>query len=81
MMRSTFSTTTMASSTTIPIARIKPNRVIVFKEKPKASMTPNVPIKEIGTATMGMMVARQFCRVRNTTRITRNRASNNALNT
>jgi len=81
MIRSTFSTTTMASSTTIPMARIKPNKVIVFKEKPKASMTPKVPIKEIGTATIGMMVARQFCKVRNTTKITKNKASNKALNT
>ena len=34
MLRSTFSTTTMASSTTMPIARIRPNSVSMFTEKP-----------------------------------------------
>jgi hypothetical protein len=32
ILRSTFSTTTMASSTTMPIARIRPNRVSVLIE-------------------------------------------------
>ena len=76
MIRSTFSTTTMASSTTIPIARMRPNRVIMLSENPNASMIPKVPISEIGTAITGIRVARQFCRERNTTRITRTRASN-----
>ena len=61
IMRSTFSTTTMASSTTIPMASTNPSRVSIFSEKPKMSMNPNVPISEIGTATSGMRVARQLC--------------------
>ncbi|MNU08524.1 hypothetical protein D3C72_2546060 [compost metagenome] len=34
--RSTFSTTTMASSTTMPIASTRPNKVSMLSEKPKA---------------------------------------------
>ena len=79
MMRSTFSTTTMASSTTIPMARINPSSVRMFSEKPKMSMKPNVPMSEMGTATTGMSVARQLCKERNTTTITRNNASNSVL--
>ena len=74
MMRSTFSTTTIASSTTIPMARIRPSSVIMFSENPKTSITPKVPISEIGT--IGMSVARQFCNERKTTRITSSNASN-----
>ncbi len=79
MMRSTFSTTTMASSTTIPMARISPSRVSMFREKPNRSITPNVPIREIGTAMTGITVALQFCRDRNTTRITSRSASKRVL--
>ena len=64
MMRSTFSTTTMASSTTMPMARINPSSVSIFSENPKSIITPKVPIREIGTATTGMIVARQLCRER-----------------
>ena len=79
IMRSTFSTTTIASSTTIPMASTRPSRVMVFSEKPKISITPKVPIREMGTAIAGTMVARQFCSERNTTRITSSRASNRVL--
>jgi hypothetical protein len=78
---STFSTTTMASSTTIPMARINPSKVSMFREKPKISMKPKVPIREIGTATIGITVARQLCKDRNTTSTTRISASNNVLYT
>ena len=81
MIRSTFSTTTMASSTTIPMARINPSKVSILSEKPNISIKPNVPIKEIGTATIGITVARQLCRERNTTIITRTNASNKVLYT
>ena len=77
--RSTFSTTTIASSTTIPIARINPSKVSIFKENPIINMNPNVPIREIGTAIVGIRAARQFCNDRNTTNTTRNKASNNVL--
>ena len=75
IMRSTFSTTTMASSTTIPMARISPSSVIMLSEKPNASITPNVPISDMGTAMTGISVARQFCSDRKTTRITSSNAS------
>ena len=81
MMRSTFSTTTIASSTTVPIARTRPSSVRVLREKPKMSMTPKVPIREMGTAMAGMRVALQLCRERNTTKITRKRASKRVLYT
>ena len=81
MMRSTFSTTTMASSTTIPMASTSPNKVSMFSEKPNISMKPKVPIKEIGTATTGISVARQLCSERNTTMITSTNASNKVLYT
>jgi hypothetical protein len=45
MMRSTFSTTTMASSTTIPITSTMPNMVSTLMEKPSASNVANVPSK------------------------------------
>ena len=51
MLRSTFSTTTIASSTTMPMASTSPNRVSVLIEKPKSSMNANVPTIETGTAT------------------------------
>ena len=37
MLRSTFSTTTMASSTTMPMASTRPNSVRVLIEKPNSS--------------------------------------------
>ena len=81
MMRSTFSTTTIASSTTIPMARIRPNKVSMLSEKPNISMKPKVPIREIGTATTGISVARQLCRERKTTKITSTSASKSVLYT
>ena len=36
----------------------------MLSEKPKASITPKVPISEIGTAMVGISVARQFCNER-----------------
>ena len=54
-------------------------RQIMLSENPNASITPNVPISEIGTAMVGMSVARQFCSERQTTRITSSRASNLSL--
>ena len=67
MLRSTFSTTTMASSTTMPMASTRPNSVSVLIEKPSTGITAKVPISDTGTASSGMIVARQVCRNRNTT--------------
>src|SRR5260370_39220660 len=41
MLRSTFSTTTMASSTTIPMAKTRPNKESALIENPNANMTAN----------------------------------------
>ena len=69
----TFSITTIASSTTIPIARMSPKRVIRFIEYPTTSRTANVPISDTGIARVGTSVDRQSCKninVTSTTRIT-----------
>src|SRR3954468_24530747 len=62
MFRSTFSTTTMASSTTMPIASTRPNSDSVLIEKPNISITANVPTTDTGTASSGITEARQVCR-------------------
>ena len=75
MLRSTFSTTTIASSTTMPIASTKPNSDSAFTEKPNRFMIAKVPTMEIGTASSGMIEARQVCRNRITTSTTSATAS------
>ena len=64
MWCSTASTTTIASSTTRPMASTRPNSDSVLSEKPSAGKTMNVPISDTGTAMTGISVARQFCRNR-----------------
>ncbi|KWV86457.1 hypothetical protein PFLmoz3_03890 [Pseudomonas fluorescens] len=56
MMRSTFSTTTMASSTRMPIANTMPNMVSTLIEKPSSNMVAKVPISAIGTTSVGIKV-------------------------
>ena len=73
----TASTTTIASSTTMPIARTRPNMESVFTEKPRSGKKMNVPMRETGTVSSGMIVARRFCRKMNTTIVTRTTASRN----
>ena len=80
-MRSTFSTTTIASSTTMPMASTRPNSDRLFSEKPRAGMTANVPISDTGTAISGMIEARQFCRNTSTTMTTSRIASNSVWTT
>src|ERR1700757_4399639 len=75
MLCSTASTTTMASSTTIPIASTKPNNDRLLSENPNAAITAKVPTNDTGTATIGMRVARQVCRNTSTTINTRTTAS------
>src|SRR5258708_37622136 len=70
MLRSQFSTTTIASSTTIPIASTRPNKVSVLIEKPSVSSTAKVPTTATGTASSGMIEARQVCRNMTTTSAT-----------
>ncbi len=81
MMRSTFSTTTMASSTSRPIASTMASMVSVLIEKPAAASTPKVPSSTTGTASVGISVARMFCRNSRMTRKTRPIASNSVLTT
>src|SRR3546814_18172403 len=78
--RSTFSTTTIASSTTMPIESTSPNSDSVFSEKPNTYMTANVPTNETGTATSGMIDARQVWRKRNTKMTTSRVASTSETN-
>ena len=75
MLRSTFSTTTIASSTTMPIASTSPNSDRLLSVNPKIPMKKKVPISDTGIATMGMIAARHVCRNRITTSTTRTMAS------
>ena len=81
MWRWTASTTTMASSTTMPIARTSPKSVRLLRLKPEAANTANVPTIATGTATRGMMAERQFCKNKRTTKATSSTASRSVLNT
>ena len=79
--RSTFSTTTMASSTTMPIASTRPNSEMLFRLKPSAAMTAKVPTMATGTAISGISAARQFCRNTSTTIATSATASSSVRTT
>ena len=72
---STFSITTMASSTTRPIASTMANSVRVLMLNPSATKLAKVPIRDTGIASTGISVARQLCKKRNTMRITSIKAS------
>ncbi len=56
MIRSTFSTTTIASSTRMPIASTMPNMVSTLIENPASSMIVQVPSSAIGTTIVGIRV-------------------------
>ena len=75
MCRSMFSITTIASSTTRPVASVMPNSVSVLIEKPNSLTNAKVPMSDTGIVMAGMRVVRQFCRNRNITRMTRPIAS------
>ncbi len=79
--RSTFSTTTMASSTNRPMASTMPNIVSVLIEYPNSDSTPKVPSRTTGTASVGINVARMFWRKTNMTMKTSTMASNSVLTT
>ncbi len=81
MLRSTFSTTTIASSTTMPIASTSPKSVSALIEKPRRYSTENVPTMETGTAMSGMIEARHVCRKRITTSTTSAIASRSVVTT
>ena len=79
--RSTFSTTTMASSTIIPIASTMPNMVRILIEYPLNSITVKVPSSATGATIAGISVQRIFCKNSNITRKTRTIASTNVCTT
>ena len=81
MWRSTFSTTTMASSTTMPIDNTRPNSDRVFSENPIRCMTAKVPTSETGTAISGISEARQLRRNSTTTTTTSRIASSRVVAT
>ncbi len=66
-----FSRTTIALSTTIPTAKLKPASEITFRFRPVTAMTTNVPITEIGIATPITRVGRGLRRNSSRTRIAR----------
>ena len=72
---STASTTTMASSTTRPMASTSPKSERVLMEKPSMGKMAKVPTSDTGTARSGIRVARHPWRKMKTTRMTRMRAS------
>ena len=76
-----FSITTIASSTTMPVASTMPNSVSVLIEKSNSLMKAKVPTSDTGMVTAGMIVLRQFCRNRNITRMTRTMASPSVFST
>jgi hypothetical protein len=71
MWREVFSSTTMASSTTKPVATVSAISDRLLSEKPRIHITPKVPSSETMVATAGMKVARALRRNRLTTSTTR----------
>ena len=76
-----FSITTIASSTTRPVASVMPNSVSVLIEKPNSLTNANVPMSDTGIVIAGISVVRQFCRNRNMTRTTSPIASSSVVTT
>ena len=65
----------MASSTTKPVEMVRAIRDRLFRLNPSRYMTPKVPTRERGTATLGMIVADRLRRKRKITSTTRATAS------
>ena len=76
-----FSITTIASSTTSPVASVMPNSVSVLIEKPNSLTNANVPISDTGIVIAGISVVRQFWRNRNMTSTTSAIASSSVVTT
>ena len=70
-----FSSMTMASSTTRPIARTNARRVSVFTLKPASDIRANVPMRDTGIVTSGMSDARKVRKNTNMTNATSSDAS------
>ena len=76
--RAMFSSMTMASSTTKPVAMVSAISVRLLMVKPARYITPKVPISDSGTTMDGMMVADSLRRNRKVTITTRAMASSNS---
>ena len=70
MCRSTFSTTTMASSTTRPTERTIASSVSRFSENPNSCIKKTAPTNETGIATTGTITVRSEPRKRKITTMT-----------
>ena len=70
MWRVVFSSTTMASSTTKPVATVSAMRLRLLRLKPKRYITPKVPSSDTTVATAGISVARALRRKSPTTSTT-----------
>ncbi len=81
MWRSMFSMTTIASSTTMPVARMMPKSVSVLIEKPISLTNANAPTSETGIVIAGMSVLRHVCRKTKMTSTTRMIASTSVFST
>ncbi len=81
MCRCAFSMTTMASSTTSPVASVIPKSVSELIENPKILTNANVPISDTGMVTAGMIVARQSSRKMKMTTMTMTMASSSVVTT
>ena len=76
-----FSSTTMASSTTNPVASVRPKSERVLIEKPRSFIAANVPISETGIVMDGMIVLCQLCKKMKMTRTTKRIAISNVTRT
>ena len=63
------------------MASTRPKSERLFSEKPNTCMTASVPMSDTGTASSGMMEARQLCRKRMTTKTTSSTASTSVVST
>ena len=70
--RSMFSSTTIASSTTMPMASTRPKSVRLLIVKPISFMTAKVPISDTATSMSGSSTAFQSCKKTSTTMATKN---------
>ncbi len=64
-----FSSTTIASSMTMPVASDRASMVMLFSVKPNNFMKVNVPMIDVGMASAAMNVTRRFLMKRKTTRL------------
>src|ERR1700746_4077628 len=71
MYRLIFSITTIASSTTKPVAIVKAISERLSRLNPKRYMADSVPTRESGTDKLGMIVARRLRKNKKTTSTTR----------